>query len=185
MVHNEMVNAAEQILLQSINEVLQDNAIAAQIDLIADRVNANAALTQEVVAWEPVPLEIYRKLLPAEIRSSWVFLLRQGCVSGAERHPNSHQRVRSWRNKGDFQVWIQDRWASHFLENSFDLPLQRQWASIPVNVWHQAVVSPGEHWIVLSFHTAAENELIEERPNPVDSRGMQQRIYSPSTRSEE
>jgi hypothetical protein len=169
----------EKKLLESINRILKDTTIAGQIHSIADRVLEQAAHNQNLVAWETVPLEVYRsKSLPAEIRSSWVFLLREGCASGAERHPNSHQRVRSWRNSGDFQIWNQDHWESHVLENGFDSPVEQQWASIPVNVWHQAVVPPGDHWIVLSFHTAGANDLIEERPDPDDSRRMQQRVYA-------
>ena len=168
----------ELTLLESINRVLQDVSVSTHIDAIADRINLQATRSEDLIAWETVPLEIYSKSLPAEIRSSWVFLLREESVSGAERHPNSHQRVRSWRGKGDFQVWMEDQWETHLLDNRFDVPLERQWASIPVNVWHQAVVSPGQHWIVLSFHTAAANDLIEERPDSADLRRIQQRVYA-------
>ena len=39
-----------------------------------------------------------------------------------------------------------------------------RWASIPANEWHQAVV-PNQDWVVVSFHTVAAEELIEERPD--------------------
>jgi hypothetical protein len=165
--------------LQSINEMLQHPDIAGRIDEIADRVERNFQTASESLAWETVPLKIYRNRLPPAIRSSWVFLLKEGCSSGAERHPNSHQRVRAWRGKGDLQIRIHDVWESNILEPRFDIPLEQQWASIPVGVWHQAVTDPGAHWIVVSFHTANETELIEERPESGLHGKMNQRLYVP------
>jgi hypothetical protein len=59
---------------------------------------------RKVMAWEPIPLSIYGNALPAMIRSSWVFILRAGTNTGAERHPNSHQRMMSFEGSGDMQV---------------------------------------------------------------------------------
>lgn len=50
----------------------------------------------------------------------------------------------------------------------------RRWASIPLNVWHQAVVFH-KNWVVVSFHTALTHELIEERP---DGDVTRQRLYA-------
>ncbi len=172
------MNEEERKLLWSINQILQDPSVAPVIDRIADRVERNFSGADEALAWETVPLEIYAGKLPESIRSSWVFLLREGASSGAERHPNSHQRVRSWRQTGDLQIWIDDRWESHVLQPDFRALIEHQWASIPVNFWHQAVVAAGEHWIVVSFHTATAAELIEERPDPADAKRMQRRIYT-------
>jgi hypothetical protein len=47
----------------------------------------------EVLAWQPIPLEFYTVKLPETIRSRWVFVLRANVATGAERHPNSHQRM--------------------------------------------------------------------------------------------
>jgi hypothetical protein len=173
------MNEQERELLRSIDQILLEPSVAKEIDRIADEVEAKfSGTTEEALAWETIPLEIYKGKLPESIRSSWVFLLKEGSNSGAERHPNSHQRVRSWRRTGDLQIWIEDRWKSHILLNNFQAPIEDQWASIPVNTWHQAVVAPGQHWIVVSFHTATANELIEERPDPADEKRMQRRIYT-------
>jgi hypothetical protein len=128
-----------------------------------------------VLAWEPVPLDLYPGPLPKSIRSSWVFILRAGTATGAERHPNSHQRMMSYRGLGDFQTRTESEWSSHFLKSDPSLPLEAQWISIPPLVWHQAVV-PAENWVVVSFHTASEDELIEERPS--DHESTVQRKYS-------
>ncbi len=168
----------ERKLLRAIERILQDPSVSAQIDRIADRVVDEFKRSQDPLAWETIPLEIYENKLPELIRSSWVFLLKEGSNSGAERHPNSHQRVRSWRRTGDLQIWTEDRWQSHVLLDQFHGRIEDHWASIPVNIWHRAVVGPGEHWIVVSFHTATAAELIEERPDPADAKRMQRRIYT-------
>jgi hypothetical protein len=172
-----MEEREHQILLE-INRALLDPEVKQRIDEIADRVERKFVDSAEPLAWETVPLEVYGNRLPSMIRSSWVFLLRAGAASGAERHPNSKQRVRSWRGSGDFQVWSREGWQSHFLQNDFDVPLDQQWASIEVNVWHQAVVPPGGHWLVVSFHTVIADELMEETPDPENVNLMRQRVYA-------
>ena len=172
------MNANEKKLLAKIDDALRNPAIARKIDEIADHVEKNFIGSTESLAWETVPLDVYENQLPQGIRSSWVFLLRQNSNSGAERHPNSHQRVASWRRKGDLQIWKNDGWESHILSPDFGESVENRWASISVNTWHQAVVGPGEHWIVVSFHTASAEELIEERPDPADASLMRQRVYT-------
>jgi hypothetical protein len=130
----------------------------------------------KLLAWEPIPLDLYEGRLPAMIRSSWVFILRAGCTSGAERHPNSHQRMASFRGAGDFQIQFDDQWTSNFLTDDSGVPVNQRWVSIPVNVWHQAVV-PDKHWVVVSFHTVPDDELIEERPDSNDAVATRQRLY--------
>jgi hypothetical protein len=128
------------------------------------------------MAWEPVPLGAYLAALPDAIRSSWVFILRAGATTGAERHPNSHQRVMSCRGQGDLQVAHGDEWHSHPLVSMPEAALDRRWLSIPPNTWHQAVVS-GSNWVVVSFHTVPAHELIEERPEPDSTNATRQRTY--------
>jgi hypothetical protein len=167
----------EAKLLQGFDRLLQEPSVVSRLDAIADSVEQKFQGSGELLAWEDVPLEIYKGGLPDEIRSSWVFLLRSGSNSGAERHPNSYQRVTAWRGRGDLQIWVQDRWESHVLVPDFTVAVQHRWASIPVNTWHQAVVEPGRHWVVVSFHTASTEELIEERPDPDQENVFLRRLY--------
>jgi hypothetical protein len=94
-------------------------------------------------------------------------VLRRGVTTGAERHPNSRQRMFSLSGGGDFQVHDGTRWTSHFLVTDRRAPLEERWVSIPPNTWHQGVVGEKD-WLVVSFQTAAPGELIEERPDPDD-----------------
>jgi hypothetical protein len=160
--------------------LLRHAAVTARIDPIVRCVQGKLGADRSaVMAWEPIPLPIYGVGLPDDIRSSWVFIVRAGATTGAERHPNSHQRVMAFRGCGDLQVWRDDGWASNLLEDDPGAPLERRWASIPRNVWHQAVV-PDEDWVVVSFHTVTAHELIEERPESVDLNVTHQRHYLPA-----
>ena len=118
------------------------------------------------MAWEPIPLSAFDPKLPEGIESAWVFILRADSNTGAERHPNSHQRMMSFIGSGDLQTRpdLNQPWKANLLESNPAKPLNDRWISIPPNVWHQPVVGPTEDWVVVSFHTVPPNELIEERP---------------------
>jgi hypothetical protein len=160
-----MDDLRELSILESLDAILRDEAIRAAIDPIASQVEQELMQNRSAqMAWQPVPLEMYAGGIPPGIQSSWVFILRAGATTGAERHPNSHQRVMSYRGWGDLQTMVAGQWRSSELVSDLQMPLLRRWASIPVSVWHQAVV-PQQNWVVVSFHTALEHELIEERPD--------------------
>ena len=159
---------SERAILRSLDASVSAPAAAAALRPIGDRVLATLARgPREIEAWEAVPLAVYGSSLPPEIRSSWVFVLRRGVTTGAERHPNSIQRMMSWKGVGDFQVHDGERWRSHFLVSDPKAPLEERWISIPPETWHQGVVGE-EDWLVVSFHTVPAEELVEERPDPAD-----------------
>jgi hypothetical protein len=114
------------------------------------------------LAWRSVPLEIYNRL-PGGIASSWVFVLRAGCSSGTERHPNSIQRVMSYQGSADMRTWDGQRWVSNLLRSEAGQSVENRWLSIPTNVWHRPVMGDVD-WAVVSFHTASDTALIEELP---------------------
>jgi mannose-6-phosphate isomerase-like protein (cupin superfamily) len=157
--------------------MLRSQAIRAQIDPIVERVTRKlASEPTAAMAWEPIPLSIYGDALPAVIRSSWVFILRARAVTGAERHPNSHQRMMSYRAAGDLQTGGEGKWQSQPLVSDPGAGMEKRWISVPPNVWHQAVVADRD-WVVVSFHTVAPHELIEERPAAEDACRTHQRHY--------
>ncbi len=167
----------ERLLLESLDAVLRSDSIRGDIDRVVERVAGKLAQDRTApMAWEPLPLSLYGASLPAPVRSSWVFILRGGAATGAERHPNSHQRMMSYRGSGGLQTGGEGQWQSNFLVSEAGAPLQKRWVSVPPNVWHQAVVPP-QDWVVVSFHTVPEHELIEERPDPEDVHRTQQRHY--------
>ena len=178
------MTAKEKSLLEALDAIVGSEEICAQIYPIVERVRTELTRnTKAQMTWEPIPLTIYGRALPPEIRSSWVFVLRGGATTGAERHPNSHQRMMSFEATGDLQVraGLEDggegQWQSNLLVSELGVPLERRWISIPRNVWHQVVVPEGADWVVVSFHTVQAEELIEERPDCDDPAGTKQMRY--------
>src|SRR5262249_23574687 len=90
-------------------------------------------------------------------------ILRADVATGAERHPNSRQRMMSYRGSGDLQTRTGEHWESNRLVSAQDFPLERRCVSVPENVWHQAVTAAA-HWVVVSFHTVPAEDHIEEGP---------------------
>jgi hypothetical protein len=167
----------ERSILESLDALLQLDDVGAAIAPVVERVEQKLAQdAAAVMAWEPLPLSIYGENLPSFIRSSWVFILRAHTTTGAERHPNSQQRMMSYRNIGDMQTGGLGRWQSNPLVSDPLANLEERWISIPVNVWHQCVV-PNDNWVVVSFHTVPAEELIEERPDADDAGRTKQKTY--------
>jgi len=167
----------EEKVLEFLDRMLQRKPVRAFLDVVVTRVEQRLRTDPaSVMAWEPIPLDVYGTPLPVAIQSSWVFILRADTATGDERHPNSRQRMMSYRGTGDLQTRTTTCWESHHLYSDFHLPLQQRWISIPVNVWHQAV-TPAANWVVVSFHTVPADELVEERPGPSDAGSTQQRKY--------
>ena len=168
----------ESRILEALDVAVRAEAIRPKIEAIVARVEQKLRESSDaVLAWEPVPLDFYTAPLPETIRSSWVFILRANTATGAERHPNSHQRMMSYRGSGDFQTRPEGDWRSHLLTSDPTAPIAERWISIPPRVWHQGVV-PGENWVVVSFQTAAEHELIEERPVTEGKDAVRQKKYA-------
>jgi hypothetical protein len=151
---------SEQDVLESLDRAIR--AKRASSFLCALTTEVGALLNRDPSArlsWRTVPLEIYDHL-PDAIASSWVFVLRAGCSSGAERHPNSIQRVMSYQGWADMHG---SRWVSNLLRSDLDHPLENRWLTIPTNVWHRPVMGDVD-WAVVSFHSASDTALIEELP---------------------
>jgi hypothetical protein len=172
----------ERSILESLDSRLRSNSVRRAIGPVVDRVEQKLAQDPAaVMAWEPLPLSIYGENLPSFIRSSWVFILRARTTTGAERHPNSQQRMMSFRGDGDMQTGDMQTggprtWRLNPLVSDPSADLEKRWISIPINVWHQCVV-PAENWVVVSFHTVPAEELIEERPDAADAARTRRKTY--------
>lgn len=137
----------ELLILKSLDGLLQSGDVRAGIDPIVDRVQRKLAQDNAAaMVWEPIPLSVYGGSLPALIRSSWVFILRAGAITGAERHPNSHQRMMSYRAVGDLQTGGEGNWQSNPLVSDLSASMESRCVSVPPNVWHQAVVGDKTGW---------------------------------------
>jgi hypothetical protein len=83
----------------------------------------------------------------------------------------------SFGGSGDMQTGEPGRWQSNALVSDPEVPLERRWISIPLNVWHWPVVGANADWAVVSFHTVVPDELIEERPDSTSKDGTKQMKY--------
>ncbi len=164
-------------IIQILDAAVRQKHVRAKIDSLAFRVEQKLTQNPEsLLAWEPIPLSMYGVKLPETVRSSWIFILRARASTGAERHPNSRQRMMSYRGSGDLQIMKGEKWRSNFLVSDPKASIETRWVYIPPNIWHQAVVHEA-NWVVVSFHTVPEDELIEERSLGIDSKLIRQRRY--------
>ena len=168
----------ERSRLEALDTALRSESVREHIRSVVARVRDQLARKKDaLMSWEPFPLEVLTARLPAEIRSAWVFVLRAGANAGAERHPNSHQRMMSFEGTGDLQTGEPGKWQSNVLVSDQNAPLEQRWISIPTNVWHRPVIDAAAAWVVVSFHTVPAEELIEERPDESRDAGTKQMTY--------
>ena len=172
------MTAEERSRLETLDAALRWDSVREYIRSVVIRVREELVRRKDaLMSWEPVPLDVFATRLPPEIRSAWVFVLRAGADTGAERHPNSHQRMMSFEGGGDLQTGEYGKWESNVLVSDPDAPLERRWILIPTNVWHRPVISAETDWAVVSFHTVPAEELIEERPDDSREAGTRQKTY--------
>jgi hypothetical protein len=168
----------ERARLETLDAALRSERVRDEIRPIVHRVRVQLVRKRNaLMAWEPIPLCNFDRALPREIRSAWVFVLRAGADTGAEWHPNSHQRMMSFKGSGDLQTGEPGRWESNVLVSNTEAPLDQRWISIPPNMWHRPVVGKDVDSVVVSFHTVAAKELIEERPDPSSEAATKQMKY--------
>lgn len=156
-------------MIAELEAAARSGAVAAYVDEVLQRVKRElqALPAEATMAWEAIPLSVFDRPLPDSIKSCWVFVLRAGAETGAERHPNSQQRSLSLTGSGEFQLREDGRWGSYPLLSDPDAPRERRWVSIPQCTWHRLFVGAAD-WGVLSFHTVPAEELIEEQPSGPD-----------------
>ena len=169
---------SEKEILSALDAIVRRRAVKAEIDAAILRLERRLASDSAApMAWETLPRALDDPGLPAGIRSGWVFILRAGAITGAERHPNSHQRTLSYRGRGDLQILEGPLWRRGVLTSAPSASLVKRWASIPPNTWHQVVVGKKADWVVVSFHTVPVEELVEERPRSDGRRAYERRRY--------
>src|SRR5437667_3024424 len=104
----------EHARLETLDTILRSEDVRERIGAIVERVRAELSRKNEaVMTWESLPLAIFGRALPPGIRSAWVFVLRAGADTGAERHPNSCQRMMSFEGSGNMQTGEPGQWKSN------------------------------------------------------------------------
>jgi hypothetical protein len=163
------MHVADDPVLLPLNDIVRMDSAVALVTETLRRVCQQLDASTKLMAWDIVPLTAFGGRLPESIRSCWIFVIRANATTGAERHPNSHQRSISLIGSGTFEVRAGAKWDTHALVSTDRAELEQRWVSIPPSTWHRLLVGP-ETWGMLSFHTVAPEELIEE--NPVDMNNL-------------
>lgn len=112
----------------------------------------------EPFVWSVVDCASLAGILPQDIRSGWIFVLRKDTPSGAHHHPNSVQHMVMVEGAGRSVVAGQERRMQRF--GSTGLAPRDLWYVIGRNVTHE-FFPEGEDVVVISFHTCAADELVE------------------------
>ena len=92
--------------------------------------------------------------LPEVAKSFRLFALRPKANYPFERHPNSHQWVRSLQGQGTIEL-KQTSGDSLFHRLSASEQLLKRWSSVSGNTWHRPQAAGEEVWLVATFHSAA------------------------------
>ena len=125
------MNKKELKIFEILDSMIRQEHAITILDSIVTRVEHKLILEPEaLLAWEPVLLSTYGGKLPDIVHSSWAFILKAKATTEAERHPNSHQRMISYRGSGDLQIWnVKDgaqisllaRWITKSISLSFSM----------------------------------------------------------------
>jgi hypothetical protein len=157
------MNSPADSLLHVLDDVVALSSAASSAEEFLPRVIQQLRESNQLMAWDIVPLSAFGGRLPESIRSCWIFAIRAGAQTTPERHPNSHQRSFSLTGSGTFDVHERGVWVPHRLVSTPGTDRERRWVSIPPSTWHRLIVGP-EVWGMVSFHTVTPGELIEEKP---------------------
>ncbi|MDE2784205.1 MAG: hypothetical protein OXK77_14710 [Gemmatimonadota bacterium] len=104
-----------------------------------------------------------------DVRLCRLFLLRRGArMAVPERHRNSVQRLVSYRGSGSIHQGVPGGGPESlgpmaiYSPGADDSDLARHWDIVPVGVWHYPQAHGREDWATVTFHSAAEGEIVDE-----------------------
>ena len=103
-----------------------------------------------------------------QVRLCRLFLLRRGArMALPERHTNSIQRLVSYRGRGWIHQGVPGGPAVNLSARALRGPQEgadfaSHWDIVPAGVWHYPEADGGEDWATVTFHSAAEDEIVDE-----------------------
>lgn len=159
-----LVESSEMEILGVLDRVIFSHAVfpilESKVAEARETFDRSDAVLASAVA---VPLSVFGDELPNEIASCRIFILRSRKESQEERHPNSRQRLVAFHGTGALLTQEQGEWVSYELSTDRSKEISKRWVSIPENMLHKPVAF-AQDWVALSFHTASDEELIDEYP---------------------
>jgi mannose-6-phosphate isomerase-like protein (cupin superfamily) len=113
--------------------------------------------SKQPFAGASLPTEFTKGRLPPGIRSAWIFVIKPKAKPPLHRHPNSIQHMAVLSGGGHYTIGRRNDVLQPF-DPAFP---ERSLYVIPENMPH-TFEPANEHLVVMSFHTAADDELVEE-----------------------
>jgi mannose-6-phosphate isomerase-like protein (cupin superfamily) len=139
----------------ALNDAVTNLVTRADVIETIGRLKSELRASSEPFVWATIGLQNVANI-PAEIRSAWIFALRAERWSGEHYHPNSVQHMMVIEGHGRSRVGGAIGEMSAFGDDSPG----DQWFVIDPGVRHEFYPVKND-MIVISFHTATAQELLE------------------------
>ncbi|HSC47373.1 MAG TPA: hypothetical protein VLG68_04750 [Gammaproteobacteria bacterium] len=133
------------------------------------RLKREMQASPEPFVWVTLDCGPLAGVLPPEIRSAWIFVLKRDTWSGAHYHPNSIQHMVVIEGGGRSKVGGGERRMLRY-DAAGSTPDER-WYVIDKNVPHE-FLPEGSDVVVMSFHTCEQDGLVE-----IEVGAGQSRVY--------
>ncbi len=139
-----------------------------------ENVNVIAKLKEEIknspepFTWSIINLKPYSTFIPPNIKSGWIFVLKQDTPSESHFHPNSVQHMTMIEGKG--RAHIGGIWSEIELYDKESVT-EDYWVVIDQGVPHEFFPEKMD-MVVISFHTCEDKDLIE-----IDAKSQRSRAY--------
>lgn len=170
-------------LLRRLHErVFADPAVRAVLD--AGFAQLDAALRKRPDpphAARTIPIELFADDAPNDqVRLCRLFLLRRGKrMAVPERHRNSVQRLVSYRGRGSIHQGVPGGGPEGLRARAIGSPVAKRsahrngpvtdttdlalyWDIVPKGTWHFPEAAEDMDWATVTFHSAAEDEIVDE-----------------------
>jgi|SRR5215469_4812814 len=132
-------------------------------------------VSTEPFVWAIIDCAGLASILPPEIQSAWIFVLRHGVWSGTHYHPNSVQHMIMVQGEGRARIAGAEQ--SMLRHDAPGRTPEERWQVIGEHVPHE-FLPEGQDMVVISFHTCPPDELIE-----IESGTGHSRHYEPKKTS--
>lgn len=144
--------------LQQLNDAVAELVTRPAIQSVVDGLKEQVQHTSEPFVWSTIDPKSVTTLLPDEIKSVWIFVLRKNVPSGCHYHPNSIQHMVMIEGAGTSKVGVVTGRMKLFEAQGG--ALEESWYVIPEGVPHE-FFPEGNDVVVMSFHTCDSDELEE------------------------
>lgn len=146
-------------MLEVLDKILKQKNVLISLNSLINDAKKEFKESESLSLTKNISLEMFPKL-PSSINLCRLFILRANTKSKIEKHINSFQRTFTYSGEGNTKIFENGKWSSNLRIDSGD-SIEKRWLSVPENTWHEPI-SLSRDWITITFHTASENQIIDE-----------------------